>query len=101
MYFEKLQSDNFKVCDSKFSDYMDYFAYTKLGALQNCGLENPIDCGSFGKSKKEALNKSISESIERRSLLAYKNKRHKLALNIINGSLKKISYENFFFLKAA
>ncbi|MCL1631598.1 YcaO-like family protein [Sporolactobacillus sp. CPB3-1] len=99
VYFERFPSDNFNICDKKFFNNIDYFAYTKMGALQNFGMENPLDCGSFGKTKKEALNKSISESIERRSLLAYKNRDFKTALNVMDGSLKKVQYENYFFSK--
>lgn len=101
MIFEDFPSLNMNLRDKLFSiDNKIYFAYSKVGVQIQNGIRSPIDCGSFGKTKIESFLKSLSESLERRSLVSKRND-YIEAIDLISEKNILLEAEKIFFSKNA
>ena len=82
------------ICDY----YSAYFAFSKINSLTNNKIKSTTDCGSFGDNKILTLKKAFSESVERRSMVAFPGKKDKVkVLDLLEGSISHINKNNFFF----
>lgn len=93
MIFQVIKSENFNYTNTNFIDNKLYFAYSKIGSLMRDNFMGPVDCGSFGDTKKLAQKKSFAESIERRALVDTKNStkdNKEKAFNILKRKIESI-----------